>query len=175
MRQLGFITSAAELDRVAAPDAGGVLAEPALGGLGAPWSRPDARASVSGMTRFTTVGHLVNAILHGVAAQTAAVGSTMAVDLRQPLARLRVNGGLTCCTTLMQALADLLQLDVELSPTRQAAALGAAAVARIAVDPTLGLPDATTPSPPCATFSPRWSSDQADDFLGRWAEAGEVA
>ena len=175
MKQLGFITSAADLDRVAAPDAGGVLAVPALAGLGAPWRRPDAKTCISGMTRFTTRGHLVVAILQGVAAQIAALGSAMADDLGKPLTRLRVDGRLTGCRTLMQSLADLLQIDVEVHPSRCAAALGAAAVARIATDPTLGLPDAITPSKPSTIFTPRWSSAQADDFRSRWAEAAEAA
>ena len=42
MEQLGYITTAADMDEVAAADAGGVLAVPALAGLGAAWcwSRP---------------------------------------------------------------------------------------------------------------------------------------
>jgi len=175
MKQLGFITSLADLDRVAAPDAGGVLAVPALGGLGAPWWRPGAKAHVSGMTRFTTVGHLVVAILQGVAAQIAALGSTVAVDIGQPLSRLRVGGNLTGCTTLMQALADLMQLDVEVRPTAHTAALGAAVVARIAVNPALSLSEAIRVPEPSTVFTPRWSSDQAIEFCSRWAEAAKAA
>jgi glycerol kinase len=175
MKQLGFITSLADLDRVAAPDAGGVLAVPALGGLGAPWWRPGAKAHVSGMTRFTTVGHLVVAILQGVAAQIAALGSTVAVGVGQPLSRLRVDGNLTGCTTLMQALADLMQLDVEVRPTAHTAALGAAVVARIAVNPALSLSEAIRVPEPSTVFTPRWSSDQAIEFCSRWAEAAKAA
>ena len=72
----------------------GVLAVPALGGLGAPWWRPEARASLSGMTAFTAVGHLVPAIMQGLAAQIAEMGSYMASDLDRPLSRLRVDGPL---------------------------------------------------------------------------------
>lgn len=175
MKQLGFIASTADLDRVAAPDAGGVLAVPALAGLGPPWQRPDAKTCISGMTRFTTRGHLVVAILQGVAAQVAALGSVAAVDLERPLTRLRVDGRLTTCRTLMQSLADLMQIEVEVHSSVSAAALGAAAVARTATDPALDLRAAITPSRPSAVFTPRWSSDQADDFRSRWAEAAEAA
>ena len=75
----------------------------------------------------------------------------------------------------MQSLADLMQIDVEVHSSAHAAALGAAAVARIATDPTLGLPDAITPPEPSSVFTPRWSSDQADDFRSRWAQAAEAA
>jgi glycerol kinase len=127
------------------------------------------------MTRFTTVGHLVVAILQGVAAQIAALGSTVAVGVGQPLSRLRVDGNLTGCTTLMQALADLMQLDVEVRPTAHTAALGAAVVARIAVNPALSLSEAIRVPEPSTVFTPRWSSDQAIEFCSRWAEAAKAA
>lgn len=174
MQQLGFIDSVADLDRVASPDAGGVVAVPALTGLGAPWWRSDATAHVSGMTRFTTTGHVVVAILQGVAAQVAALGSATGADLGRPLTRIRAGGGLTRSATLMQALADVVQLDIEIDSTRHATALGAAALARIAVDPTLDVLHAITASRPTTTFTPRWSADQAHDFRGRWAKAAEV-
>ena len=142
MEQLDYITTAADMDKVAADDAGGVLAVPALAGLGAPWWRPEAKASVTGMTLSTTVGHLVVAILQGIAAQVAELGSSVAQDLRQPLTRLRVDGGLTQCQALMQSVADLMQIEIEVYPSAHATPLGAAALARMAHDPSLSLADA---------------------------------
>ena len=40
MQNMGFIEHAADMDRLAAADAGGVLSVPALAGLAAPWWRP---------------------------------------------------------------------------------------------------------------------------------------
>lgn len=174
MEQLGYITTAADMDEVAADDAGGVLAVPALAGLGAPWWRPEAKASVTGMTLSTTVGHLVVAILQGIAAQVAELGSSVAQDLGQPLIRLRVDGGLTQCKTLMQSVADLMQIDIEVYPTAHATPLGAAALARIAVDPSLSLADAVVPWQPRLVYTPRWSAEQAADFRGRWSAAVEA-
>ena len=171
MEQLGYITTAADMDKVAAEDADGVLAVPALAGLGAPWWRPEAKASVTGMTLSTTVGHLVVAILQGIAAQVAELGSSVAQDLRQPLTRLRVDGGLTQCQTLMQSVADLMQIEIEVYPSAHATPLGAAALARMAHDPSLGLADAVIPWQPSLVYTPRWSAEQADDFRGRWNAA----
>jgi glycerol kinase len=175
MKQLGYITNAGDMDKVAASDAGGVLAVPALDGLGVPWWRPDARACLSGMTHRTTVGHLVVAILQGIAAQVAALGSTIAGDLGQPLIRLGVDGGLTQCRTFMQALADLMQIDIEVHPSTPTTALGAAAVSRIAVDRTLSLADALGAVTPSTVFTPHWPAEQAADFRSRWAKAVEAA
>ncbi len=135
-------------------DSGGVLAVPALAGLAAPWWRPDAKATISGMTLSTTVGHLVVAILQGIAAQVAELGSAVAKDLGRPLTRLRVDGGLTRCRTLMQSVADLMQIEIEVYPSAHATALGAAALARMAHDPALSLADAVVPWDAGLTYQP---------------------
>lgn len=168
MEQLGYITTAADMDKVAAPDAEGVLAVPALAGLGAPWWRPEAKATVTGMTLSTTVGHLVTAILQGIAAQVAELGSAVERDLGRPLTRLRVDGGLTQCKTLMQSVADLMQIEIEVYPSAHATPLGAAALARIAHDPSLTLPEAVVPWRPSLAYTPRWTADQAAEFRSRW-------
>ncbi len=171
---LGLIAAPTDLDVMAADDAGGALFIPALAGLAAPWWRPDAKASVTGMTLSTTVGHLVVAILQGIAAQVAELGSSVAVDLGQPLSRLRVDGGLTQCKTLMQSVADLMQIEIEVYPSAHATPLGAAAVARMAHDPHLDLTDAVIRWKPSVIYAPRWSAEQAADFRGRWNAAADA-
>ena len=180
MQQLGYVTTAADLDTVAAtdgdgPDNGGVLAVPALAGLAAPWWRPEARATISGMTLSTTVGHLVVAILQGIAAQVAELGSAVATDLGRPLRRLRVDGGLTRCETLMQSVADLMQIEIDVYPSAHATALGAVALARMAHDPGLPLADAIVAWRPTLTYGPRWSADRAAEFRARWNAAADTA
>ncbi|MGZ4649452.1 MAG: FGGY family carbohydrate kinase, partial [Kineosporiaceae bacterium] len=68
---LGLVRGAEELDAVAAPSSDGVLCVPALAGLAAPWWDPGATASFSGMILRTGRGHLVRALLEGIAAQVA--------------------------------------------------------------------------------------------------------
>lgn len=169
MERLGYIDEAADLDRIAAADNGGVLAVPALAGLGAPWWRPDATAAVHGMTLSTTPGHLVLAVLEGIAAQVAELGSSVAVDLGAPLTRLRVDGGLTQSRTLMQAVANLMQIDIEVYPGAHATPLGAACLARIALDPSLSLAGAVVDRGAPAIYPPRWTADRAHDFRTRWS------
>jgi glycerol kinase len=127
------------------------------------------------MTAFTTVGHLVAAIMQGLAAQITEMGRYMAHDLDRPLSKLRVNGTLARCRTLMQAIADLMQIEVEVSPADHAALLGASALARLATDPTLSLDDAVVTGKPEWIHTPHWSSDHAADFLGRWSVAARSA
>ena len=168
LEQLTFIDTAADLDRVAAPDADGVLCVPALAGLAAPWWRPDATASLTGVTLSTTSEHLVRAVLDGIAAQVAELTSCMADDLGKPLQRMRVDGGLTQSRVLMQAVADLTQLPVDVYPSQHATPMGAAALARTALDPGLALEDAIVDWSPTTTYEPEWAADHALDFRGRW-------
>ena len=171
LTDLGFVGCAADLDQVAASDSGGVLCVPALAGLAAPWWRPDATASFTGMTLATRREHLVLAVVQGIAAQVAEVAGLVATDLGAPLTRLRVDGGLTRSRTLMQAQADLAQLPVDVYPSPHATALGAAALAQLAVVPSLTLQSAVPKWTPGTTYTPRWSKDQAEDHLARWRAA----
>lgn len=171
MEQLGYISHAAEMDVIAAADNGGVIAVPALAGLGAPWWRPDAKASLHGMTLSTTTGHIVVAVLEGIAAQVAELASVVSRDLGTPLSQLRVDGGLTRSRTLMQAVANLLQLEIEVYPNPHATALGAAALARTAADPSLSVADALVRWTPTLSYGPQWSPEHALEFRARWTAA----
>lgn len=168
LEQLTFINTAADLDKTAAPDSAGVMCAPAFAGLAAPWWRPEAKATITGMTLATTSDHLVRAVLEGIAAQVAEVAHCMTSDLGKPLQRLRVDGGLTQSKVLMQAVADLMQMPVDVYPSQHATPLGAAALARTAFDPGLSLEDAIISWSPTVSFEPHWSADQASEFSDRW-------
>ena len=169
--ELGLIAGPAELDSVSAPANEGVLCVPALAGLAAPWWDSGATASFSGMTLSTGSGHLVRAVLEGIAAQVTALIDLVATDLGSPLTRLRVDGGLTRSGVLMQAQADLAQLPVDVYPSPHATALGAAACARLAIASDLTVLDVAGSWSPAATYEPAWSADRAGDHLSRWHQA----
>ena len=175
MQQLGFISHAADLDHVSAQDSGGVLSVPALAGLGAPWWRPDAKAVVVGMTLSTGPEQLVRAVLEGIAAQVAELGQLVANDLGQPLKRLRVDGGLTQSKVLMQAVADLMQIEIDVYPSQHATPFGAVALARITADTALSLKDAVITWQPSVSYEPKWSADQTADFRTRWRAVAETS
>ncbi len=168
MIELGMVSSAAELDQVAADDANGVLCVPALAGLAAPWWRPDATAAVVGMTLSTQRGQVVRAVLEGVGAQIAALTSIVAGELGRPLTMLRVDGGLTRSRKLMQVMADLTQLPIEVFPSPHATALGVAAMCRLALDPTLDVEAAVAGWAPLERYEPVWGADRAADHQERW-------
>jgi glycerol kinase len=144
---------------------------PALAGLAAPWWRSEATASLHGMTLSTDRAAVVAAVLRGVAATVVDLLDVVADDLGAPVARLRVDGGLTRSHLLMQAQADLAQVPVDVYPSPDATALGAAAAAVIGLDPSRPVADAVGGWRPAATYEPQWSADRAADHLGRWRAA----
>lgn len=168
---LGLIRDATELDTVASPSSDGVLCVPALAGLAAPFWDAQATAAFTGMTLSAGRGHLVRAVLEGVAAQVAGLTRLVADDLGSPLTRLRVDGGLTQSTVLMQAQADLAQIPLDVYPSPHATPLGAAACARLALDPHVSTAEAIGEWAPAATYEPSWTTDRADDHLARWHQA----
>ncbi|APU43167.1 FGGY family carbohydrate kinase [Streptomyces sp. TN58] len=173
LTDLGVISGARDLDTVgaAAPDAGGVTFVPALAGLAAPWWRGDLRGSVTGLGLDTTAGHLVHALCDGIAAQVAELADAVATDLGAPLAALRVDGGLTRSALLMQAQADLLQIPVEVSALPDATALGVGAVARLGLDPSLGVHEALPLWEPSAVYEPKADAGQAAERRARFRSA----
>jgi glycerol kinase len=174
MQDLGLISEPADLDRVAAADAEGVLCVPALAGLAAPWWRADATATLTGMTLATRPPQLVLAVLQGIAAQVAELAGLVEDDLGAPLTRLRTDGGLTRSQTLMQTTADMLQVPVDVYPSPHATALGAAALARLAIEPGLTLADAVGDWTPSETYEPHWSPDRTTEYRARWRAAVDV-
>ena len=171
LTDLGLVAGPAELDAACAPSSDGVLCVPALAGLAAPWWDASATASLTGMTLSTGRGELVRAVVEGIAAQIAVLTELIAADLGAPLTRLRLDGGLTRSAVLMQALADLAQLPVDIYPSAHATAAGAAACARLALDPTLTPAEAVGGWTPSHSYEPAWTADHTVAHLARWKDA----
>jgi glycerol kinase len=167
LKELELISEPADLDRIEVSDRE-VVFVPSLAGLGAPFWSPEARGGWLGLSLATRREDLVGAVIWGIAAQVASLAKAMEDDMDRPLERLRVDGGLTRSSALMQAQADLLQAPVELYPSADATALGVGALAR------LGSGGAATPAEavgdwaPAAVFEPKMQADQASERLARW-------
>jgi glycerol kinase len=86
-----------------------------------------------------------------------------------------VDGGLTRSRVLMQAVADQMQIEIDVYPSQHATPLGAAALARVAMNPPLELKDAIVGWEPIQVYEPRWTPDQAADFRARWTTAVDAA
>lgn len=177
LERLRLLASASELDAVAGavPSTDGVVFVPALAGLAAPFWQPAARGTFVGLGLATERGHLVRAVLEGIAAQIAVLAAAIESDLGAPLRSLRVDGGLTRSQVLLQAQADLLQRPVEVYPSPDATALGIAALARLGAGAAASAVDAIGAWKPTAVYEPRLSASEAAARLARWRRVAETA
>ena len=128
---LGVLADAADSEALAreVESTGGVYFVPALTGLGSPHWDAGARGLITGLTRGTTGAHLVRAALEAIAFQVADVLDVLPNGVRV----LRADGGASANGFLMQFQADVLGCRVEVAVERETTALGAAALAGLAV------------------------------------------
>jgi len=174
---LHAIKGSAEVQALAesVPDSGGVMMVPAFTGLGAPYWKPDARGTITGLTRGTTVAHIARAALESIAYQSAALLQAMSRDAvsagAAPVAELRVDGGACVNDLLMQLQADLLGIPVIRPAVIETTALGAAYLAGLSsgvygsIDELSGMWRAER------KFLPTLGADRAAELMARWEQA----
>jgi len=157
------------------PDAGGVMLVPAFTGLGAPYWKPDARGTITGLTRGSTLAHIARAALESIAFQSTALLQAMSRDALAAgdaaVTELRVDGGACVNNLLMQFQADLLGVPVVRPAVTETTALGAAYLAGLATgiykstDELSGLWQAEK------YFLPTMDTRRAQELMARWEHA----
>ena len=128
--ELGLAESPAKLGELArsVPDCGEVIILPALAGLGAPWWQPQARAVIAGLSGQSSRGQVARAAFEAIAWRVSDIVG--AIEAFQPVASLRVDGGLTREPLLAQLQADAIGRPVEPAPA-DSTAIGVAALAAV--------------------------------------------
>jgi glycerol kinase len=170
---LGIIANAGDIETLASSvdDNGDVYFVPAFSGLFAPHWRPDARGVIAGLTRFSNKGHIARAALESTAFQTRDVLEAMVADSGVDLKELKVDGGMTANSLLMQFQADLLDVVVVRPKITETTALGAAYAAGLAS----GFWDSMDELRSLWSEDERWESTMdvttRDHLVGRWKEA----
>lgn len=169
---LGLIAVAAETEPLArsVPDNGGVYLVPALSGLGAPHWRPDARATISGLSFAATKAHVARAALEAMAHQTYDLKTAFAAD-GADWAELRIDGGMVANDWMAQDLADMLAIDVERPAFVETTALGAAMLAAVGCGLFPKLEDAASMRGGVTRFAPMLGAEARDIRLAGWSNA----
>jgi glycerol kinase len=132
---LGLIEQAAETEALAldVPDTGGVYFVPAFVGMGTPYWEPEARGTITGLTRGTSRAHVARAALEAMAYSSAELLQAMTSTSGLKVPALRVDGGAAANDWLMQFQADVLDIPVERPDLIETTALGAAGLAGLAL------------------------------------------
>ena len=157
------------------PDSGGVMMVPAFTGLGAPYWNADARGTITGLTRGSTIAHIARAALESIAYQSAALLQAMSRDAvangGAAVSELRVDGGACVNNLLMQFQADLLGIPVVRPACVETTALGAAYLAGLSSGIYQSTEELSALWKAERRFMPTLNKDRADELMQRWEQA----
>jgi glycerol kinase len=170
---LGLIEQSGEVEALAAQveDHGGVYFVPAFTGLGAPHWDASARGAILGLTRGSTAAHVARAALESIGYQVADLIGAMEADSGLRLRELRVDGGATVNSPLMQFQSDLLRRQVVLPGTTETTALGAAYFAGLAVGYWKNRDEIAALWRATRVFKPRMTAARARGLRQGWHRA----
>ena len=174
---LRAIQSSGEVQMLAqsVPDSGGVIVVPAFTGLGAPYWKPDARGTITGLSRGTTLAHIARASLESIAYQSAALLKAMSRDAVEAggasVSELRVDGGACINDLLMQFQADLLGIPVVRPEITETTALGAAYLAGLALGVFKNTDELSAMWRAERRFLPTLETQRATELMERWEHA----
>jgi glycerol kinase len=174
---LGIIKTAADVEALAlqAKQNDGVYIVPAFVGLGTPYWQPDARGTITGLTRGTGAAHIARAAVESIAYQTTDVLKAMEQDSGIKIAELRVDGGATKNNLLMQFQSDVLQTKVIRPTITETTALGAAYLAGLAVGFWANQEAIAAQWQVETNFTPTKPQQEVDVLLDGWKKAVKAA
>ena len=113
------------------PGSEGLLFLPYLSGERAPYPDPLARGAFIGLTVRHGLGHMVRAVLEGVAFSLRDVFALVSKTAPDPLLELRASGGGTNSPLWRQIIADVLGVPLSLTRTAEGVATGGAILAAV--------------------------------------------
>ncbi len=167
------IASAADSEEHArsVADSGGVFFVPAFVGLGAPYWDPHARGAIFGLTRGTSRAHITRAALESIAFQSYDLIKAQEEDIGHKIKSLKVDGGASVNSFLMQFQADVLGIPVVSSAIPETTALGAAYLAGLSCGYWKSKKDIVDNWHARKTFKPRFDAKKRARRLTGWEHA----
>lgn len=171
--ELKMISKSSEVESLArqVDDAGGVQFVPAFVGLGAPHWLPEARGMLMGLTRGSNRSHVARAVLESMALQNVDILLAMQKDSRRKIPFLRVDGGATENSLLMQMQSDYLGLQVHRPYSLESTSRGAAFMAGLGVGVWSSLEELSKLCKIEKEFKPVLAKKAKDERLKQWHRA----
>ena len=173
--EMRFFTESRDAEYYAkkVPDTGGVYIVPAFTGIGAPYWDMYARGTIVGITRGTKREHIIRAAQESIAYQSADLVLAMQKDTGAPLKSLKVDGGASRDSFLMQFQADILNAEVVKPTQHETTALGVARLAGLTVGVWNSQEELAKNQQIQQAYSPKMNADEREEKLRRWHKAVE--
>jgi len=134
-----------------------------------------ARGTIIGITRGTTSGHLARASLESIAYQVRDVIDSIFKETNFQIPSLRVDGGGTANSLLMQFQADILGIPIQVAKVTETTGLGAGYLAGLAAGIWKNTTEIAEQWQPAKVYEPRMSSDERETLYHNWKRAVERA
>ena len=173
--EMRFFTESRDAEYYAkkVPDTGGVYVVPAFTGIGAPYWDMYARGTIVGITRGTKREHIIRAAQESIAYQSADLVFAMEKDTGAPLQCLKVDGGASRDSFLMQFQADILNAKVEKPAQHETTALGVARIAGLTVGLWNSQEELAKNQTTECFYLPQMAQAEREDKLKKWHRAVE--
>ncbi len=154
-------------------DTGGVYIVPAFTGIGAPYWDMYARGTIVGITRGTKREHIVRAAQESIAYQSADLVAAMERDTGMELKVLKVDGGASRDSFLMQFQADILGAEVVKPTSHETTALGVAMLAGLTVGLWKDAQELKQKQEIACRYAPKMDACVRESKLKKWHKAVE--
>ena len=173
--EMRFFTESRDAEYYAkkVPDTGGVYIVPAFTGIGAPYWDMYARGTIVGITRGTKREHIIRASQESIAYQSADLVFAMEKDTGAPLKSLKVDGGASRDSFLMQFQADILNAKVVKPAQHETTALGVARLAGLTVGLWKSQEELAKNQEIECFYLPQMESKEREEKLKKWHRAVE--
>lgn len=171
--EMRMIKQAAETENYAkkVPDTNGVYIVPSFTGLGAPYWDPDARGTITGVTRGTQKEHFIRAALEAIDYQVYDLVNAMQRDANVKIKSLNVDGGASANSFLMQFQADILNATVVRPKVTETTALGACYLAGLCIGYWRDVADIRANIKVDREFQPKMTDERRRELVEGWAKA----
>lgn len=154
-----------------AKDTAGVYVVPAFVGLGTPYWDDKARGAIFGLTRGADRHNIARAALFSIAYQSMDVIQVMIEDAHLKLNSLKVDGGASANSLLMQFQSDILQCEISLPKNVETTASGAGYMAGLGTGFYKNKEEILQNHKISKTFLPKISKKDADKLYSGWKQA----
>ena len=174
--ELRLISDAADSEYFArkAGSNNGVYIVPAFTGLGAPYWDMYARGTIFGLTRGVGRIHIIRAALEAIAYQTMDVIGAMEQDTGLTIRQLKVDGGASKNSFLMQFQSDIIGATVQRARVMETTALGAAYLAGLYAGVWSGTEEIARSWSADRTYDPAMAAEERKNLSSRWHKAVQM-
>ena len=149
----------------------GVYMVPAFSGLGAPHWDTYARAAIVGLSRRSGREHIVRVALESTAYQIRDIVEIMGIESGIELKNLRINGGLTRNSFLVQFQSDILNICVEKLKVKDISVVGSAYLAGLGLGLWKSTEDIKELRGKSQSYSPTMDSSAREKYYEGWKSA----